>query len=65
MGTKEQDGQVVSEAQVWSISYTHRAMVDGDVLSYTARNVFVRVRQLAQGGKLPQEHENEEKEVPA
>ena len=50
---------------MWSISYTHRAMVDGDVLSYTACNVFVRVRQLAQGGKLPQEHENEEKEVPA
>lgn len=44
---------------------THTAMVDGDVLSYTARNVSVRVRQLAQGGKLPREHENEEKEVPA
>ena len=50
---------------MWSTFYTRRAKADGDVLSYTAHNVFVRVRQLAQGGKLPQEHKNEEKEVPA
>ena len=50
---------------MWSTFYTRRAKADGDVLLYTAHNVFVRVRQLAQDGKLPQEHKNEEKEVPA